>query len=118
MTAPESRDLDDLVSGYVACRNAWEGALGNASKANPLFDEAHRMAVQLRASDEGRAALLELLDHSSPAVRLGAATESTPYAPRLAEVTLRALADAGGRHSFSAEIVLKEFEAGRLRVDW
>jgi|GEM_PF-3010383 len=97
----------DLAAEYAALVLAREKALDTPRKANRLFDRAHAIAVRLRATEEGRAALVSLLLHEHRGVRLGVAAECAPFAPDQARVILRELIDPRGRHSFDAEMTLK-----------
>jgi len=118
MSHEEPVDTAALVAQYIALKIEWDGALRTPSKANRIFDQAHRVAVHLRESEDGRQALLALVKHENQAVRLGAAAECIVFAPKPAIKALRKLAKSDGHHSFSAEMTLKEFKAGRLRMDW
>jgi hypothetical protein len=78
------------------------------------------MAVlaQLRkCPDGGASVLIELLDHPNGWVRSSAATHLLPLRPDLATTALEALA-AGPQSQleFNANMVLREWRAGRLKV--
>jgi hypothetical protein len=108
----------DLAAEYVTLRVARDAALDTPRKANRLFDRAHAIAVRMRTTEQGRAALVSLLLHENRGVRLGAAAECTPFAPDQSRVILRELIDPRGRHSLDAEMTLKELDAGKLNMDW
>jgi len=118
MSYEEPGDQVTLVNNYVELIEAWDRASKTPSKANRLVDEAHRVASRLRESEGGRQALLALIDHENQAVKLWVAAECTVFAPKPATKALRKLAKSDGHHAFSAEMTLKEFKAGRLRMDW
>ncbi|MEO8528957.1 MAG: DUF2019 domain-containing protein [Pseudolysinimonas sp.] len=107
-----------MAADFIALRIARDQAFNTPRKANKFFERAHAVAVRLRATAEGRAALLAILDHEDRGVRLGAAAECTPFAATEATKVFRELIEPRGRHSFDAEMTLKEFEAGRLKMDW
>ena len=118
VSAKGATDVVALSARYEALGIAWDNALGTPAKANALFVRAHRIAVRLRESPAGRDALLTFLDHESRAVRLCAAAECLPYSPQRATAVLREVALSDGLHAVSAEMTLKEFEAGRLNMNW
>lgn len=118
MNATGASDVAASLAKYEALSIAWDEASGTPTKANRLFVRAHRIAVHLRESPAGREALRSLLGHESLAVRLCAAAECLPFSPEPATSVLRELASTTGLHAVSAEMTLKEFEAGRLNMDW
>ena len=118
MNAKGAEDAAVLAAKYAALVLARDAALDTPRKANRFFDQAHVIAVRLRATDEGRLALLALLNHEDRGVRLGAAANCTPFAPDQSRAILRELIDPRGLHSFDAEMTLHELDAGRLNMDW
>lgn len=118
MNAMGVDDVGGLAADYAALRIARDVAFNTPKKANQFFDQAHAIAVRLRASEEGRSALLALLNHEDRGVRLGAAAECAPFAPETSRAILRELINPRGRHSLDAEMTLKELDAGRLNMDW
>lgn len=118
MNAKTAADVAASLAKYEALTIAWDQASQTPAKANRLFVQAHRIAVSLRASPAGRSGLQALLSHESRAVRLCSASECLPFSPDAASLVLRKIALGPGLHAVSAETVLKEFEAGRLNMDW
>lgn len=96
----------------------WDVALVDAKRANPLFDALHEEGVRLKQTADGRRSLEELTAHSNRAVRLNAATACLEWNAALARPVLEALVDPREAHSLAAEMVLREFHAGRLKFDW
>ena len=71
---------------------------------------------QLRCrGPDAQLALLGLLDDPDPSVRGWAARDALEFAPQQAEACLAELAKLPGLIGFDAEMVLKEWRAGRLR---
>jgi hypothetical protein len=96
----------------------WDSALTDARRANNVFDELHALSTELKQTTEGRRILESLLAHENRAVRLNAGSTCLEWAPELARPVIQALVTPRGPHSLSAEMTLREFEAGRLKFDW
>jgi hypothetical protein len=75
------------------------------------------LAELRRCADRGESILLELLNHPDGWVRLDAATDLLPLRVDLASTILENLA-SGPRSQleFMAKMVLREWRAGRLKV--
>lgn len=69
-----------MAAEFIAPRIARDQASHTPREANKLFEKAHEIAVQLRATEQGRAESLAILDYEDRGVRLGAAAECTPFA--------------------------------------
>jgi hypothetical protein len=68
-------------------------------------------------TDRGESILMELLNHPNGWVRLDAATDLLPLRAELASAVLENLASgAQSLLEFIAEMVLREWQAGRLNV--
>lgn len=87
------------------------------SITNMWVDELRSWYKRLRETEEGRTAMTTLLTDASPDVRGWAATHVLSWAPEIARPVLENLRDSKGRRSFDAEIVLREFDKGRLSFD-
>ncbi len=85
--------------------------------ANKWVDELLKWYKRLRETEEGRTAMITLLTDPSPDVRGWAATHVLGWRPEIARPVLENLRDSKGRRSFDAEIVLREFDKGRLSFD-
>jgi hypothetical protein len=89
------------------------------AKANRLFKKIHQLYKQLRESEEGRAAISALLTDQSVDVRLGAATHSLFWGREDAEAVLEEIAKMGDKDQrINATMVLMQFRAGHLNLDW
>jgi len=110
--------VDDLINRYVESVEDWDASLGDARRANRIFDQMHQLSTQLRASADGRAAIETLLSHPSRAVRLDVAAVALEWAPEKAASVLEALVSPRGTHSLTAQTTLREFRAGRMKFDW
>jgi|tagenome__1003787_1003787.scaffolds.fasta_scaffold18099621_1 hypothetical protein len=107
-----------LLSQYKDLAVEWDSAQGNAKQANQIFEEMHHIALRLRSTEAGRDGLLSLLDHPNRGVRLVVAGECLAWEPEAATAVLEGLANPRGTHSLSAQMTIREFQAGRLRFDW
>ncbi|MET3961096.1 hypothetical protein ABIE44_001030 [Marmoricola sp. OAE513] len=87
-------------------------------KANRLFKAMHQLAKELRSTEEGRAALLTMLDHPLPGVRMNAAAECLPFAPDAAVPVIEAIEQLGVFESLSAKYTLIGYRNGTLNMDW
>lgn len=88
--------------------------------ANKLWDRNHTLYKRLRASEEGRAAISNLLDDENIPVRLTAATHCLVWETGRAICVLEDLETLNDKtlYGFTAKYVLIEFRNGTLDVDW
>lgn len=92
--------------------------VGDSKMANRNYDKLAALLPKLRATgDRGEQILRRLMNDPSDAVAMWAATHSLPVAEEEALATLRAIAGRGGIIGFSAEMVIREWKNGRLRID-
>jgi hypothetical protein len=77
-----------------------------------------RVQLELRATPGGRAGISELINDPIPTVREYAATHALFWNEGRARAELEAQAASDGLAAFGAEMVLREFDAGRLKADW
>ncbi|MFK8252577.1 hypothetical protein [Ancylobacter terrae] len=93
---------------------------GNVKAANKAFDALYRQARLMRSlPDRGLEMLLRLVLHPNRRVRTAAAYLMIPLDESRAIAILRAEAGSGPSwERFTAEMIIKEWEAGRLNVDW
>jgi hypothetical protein len=97
----------------------WSVSSGDPSEAHKLFRQQQALAIELRLSEAGRAALEDLAQHDDDdAVRLLAAAASLKWASPFGVQALEALSSTGGLLAFDAEMTLREYRAGRLSLDW
>jgi hypothetical protein len=109
-------DLHSLVAQY---REAAEGMSNeDPTIANRWHGIAHSCYKRLRSSTTGRALITTLMLDASPHVRCSAAAHSLQWDPDTARAVLEALRDAKGPCSFEAEMILAEFDKGRLTFDY
>ena len=97
-------------------------AIGSADpdpqKANECYDAVHACYKVLRESEEGREAIIALMQDEEPGVRCAAASHSLQWTPVVARQVLEDLRDSNGPFSFTSEMVLKEFDKGWLTFDY
>lgn len=112
-------DMTEAPARFRAVAVAWSLASGSPSKANKLFKQQQMLALGLRQSADGRAALEHLAEHDEDdAVRLLAATASLKWASPVGVKALEALSSGNGVLAFDAKMTLREYRAGRLNLDW
>jgi hypothetical protein len=111
------RPVAELFAAYAATAERWHDLRTDARTANAVFDDNERLALDLRASADGRAAIARLLAHPSSGVRVLAAAHSLEFCPDDAVAVLEALAAGEGLHAIAAQYALEEFaRAGTLEV--
>ncbi len=89
------------------------------SGANHMFDQVHATAKTLSATEDGQAAISSLLTDDDVAVRLCAATYSLRWNEGPARTVLEDIRDNDqSLHSMTARYTLKEWDAGRLSLDY
>jgi hypothetical protein len=105
-----------------AVRQFRESAIAKAEFATPTKrdHELHRnmaeaWSVLKNAGDVGYAAFRSLLKDDSPHVRLWVASQLLSEGVTEAARVVEAEVASGGTHRLAAEMVLKEWQAGRLR---
>jgi hypothetical protein len=96
MTEQNSTDIAAKISSYEALALEWMTAQSNDKKANKVFFELQRRALELRGSEAGRSGLVGLLHHPVRGVRMKSAEECLAFAPRPAEEALEALINPEG----------------------
>jgi hypothetical protein len=89
-----------------------------AKRWNRHVDRMQGAQLELRKTAEGRAAITAMIAHPVPTVARWSAAHSLFWAESEARAYLEPLASSGGVGSFEAKMVLCEFDAGRLRMDW
>ena len=107
----------DLIERYK------RGAVGmddisDPKKANKCHDEWHACYKILRETEEGREAIMGLMEDEKPGVRCGAAAHSLQWVPERARHVLETLRDSRGPCSLEAEMILEEYDKGRLTFDY
>jgi hypothetical protein len=91
---------------------------GNSAACNRAYDKGRQALRELRIQpDRGQTALLGLLNHDDDSVRVWAATDLLSLNSELAIPVLERIAAGAGVVAFDALMVLKEWRAGRLKVD-
>lgn len=110
----------EVAGDAYARAAAMQGAAtdrGDHEEANTAHDALIRALAVLRdSSDRGRSALAGLLEHEDPHVRCWAATHLLPLDEEAATRALEALRSEPPFVGFNAEMVLREWKAGRLKV--
>jgi hypothetical protein len=112
MTSSKDRYIAE-VAEHGRCTES-----GDYKRGNAAFDRMKIALAELRRSpDRGESTLIELLDHPNEWVKVGAATHLLPLRADLSIAVLEALAsERQGMIGFDAEMVLREWRAGSLKV--
>ena len=112
-------DVDGIVEVYAAAAAHHYGATqhGDAHGAKLAFDTVAAAYRELRVrGPEAQRALLPLLRHENPAVRLAAGAHALEFAPEEGEPALTELAAEDETSvAFDAEMTLEVWRAGELR---
>lgn len=108
-------ELSALYEG-AAVRHGEASQKGDHRTANAQYKRLLAAWKELRSrGDEGRAALLHLMDARNLHVQVWAASHVLEFAPEAAEARLERLAhEAPGLARLDAELTLKEWRAGNL----
>lgn len=118
MTRMEKDSVDVVVNKYVAAAIAHGQATeaGNHKKANREADQLAESYRDLRSRGlDSQQALLPLLNHDNPNVRLWAGSHALEFAPAEGERVLVALQVVpGSLVGFSAKMTLQQWRAGAL----
>jgi hypothetical protein len=108
--------LEEKCRKYAE-EHAAASANGDYKTANRSYDKLVGLLPGLRSShDQGKESLRRLMKDPSDAVSLWAATHSLPIAGEDALAILEAIAKKGGIIGLEAEMVIKEWKAGRLTI--
>jgi hypothetical protein len=96
---------------------------GNLAGSNRVHKRLHDVTRKLRAkSDRGLSALIVLLDHQHPSVRLWAAAHLLPLDENRALKALQEISSNSKLYPWqlktSAKTTIEEWKAGRLDADW
>ena len=112
-------DVDRIVDVYAAAAAHHHGATqhGDGQGAKLAFDTVSAAYRELRARGiEAQRALLPLLQHENPAVRLAAGAHALEFAPEEGEPALAELAvEDETSLAFDAEMTLEVWRDGELR---
>ena len=109
-------DIRNLLGQY---RGGAEGTSNPVPKrANASHDKMHAAYRQLRATPDGKAGIIALMNDENPHVRCWAAAHSLAWEPDKARAVLVALRDFKGACSFDAGVLLEEFKKGNLTFEY
>ncbi len=111
--------VEDAIEKYIkfAAIHGECTESGDYKQGNKAHDKVLKALSQLRAAgDQGRQALVALLQHENASVRLWAATHLLKTDPAIAIEKLKEIAVGQGMIAFDAETVLSEFAKGTLQV--
>lgn len=111
-----SNESSQMYEG-AARRHGAATESGDHVGANAAYEDLVEALKAMRAAcDKGLRALVELTSNENLSVRVWAATHLLPLDSRAAIAVLSEAAQGAGLVSFSASIVIKEWNAGRLKL--
>lgn len=96
----------------------WDEARDNPPEANQYFDAIQKLQKVMRESEDGRLAIIGLLNDPVIAVQLIAASHSLTFEPDRAIEVLTKLEQGGGLHAVAAKWTLRSYRDGTLDLDW
>ncbi|MCU0268046.1 MAG: hypothetical protein MUF83_05295 [Acidimicrobiales bacterium] len=112
----------ELASRYRAVLVTMEGVRpevgGRPDTWNQLVDEMQRLHLELATTSMGRDRITEMVDDQVATVRLWSATNARAWDPGRARPVLEETAEGNDTDALAAKATLREFDAGRLRIDW
>lgn len=86
---------------------------------NRLVNRMQTIQLQLRSTQSGRDAITALIADENPTVRSWSAANALAWAESVARAELEREAESErGIGGLEAEVVLREFDAGRLNTAW
>jgi hypothetical protein len=92
---------------------------GKPRSWNQLVNRMQAIQLQLRSTPSGRDAITALIDDENPTVRSWSAANALAWAEGVARAELeREAENECGLGGLEAEVVLREFDAGRLNTAW
>lgn len=93
--------------------------VGKPRSWNRLVNRMQALQLQLRATQTGRDAITALIGDENPTVRSWSAVNALAWAESFARAELeREVETDSSLRGFEAEVVLREFDAGRLNTAW
>jgi hypothetical protein len=115
--------VDDLVGKYRAVLVEMDSQRiehgGKPQSWNRLVHRMQAVQLQLGATQAGRDAITALISDENPTVRSWSAVNALAWAESVARAELeREVETDSGPRGFEAEVVLREFDAGRLNTGW
>jgi Domain of unknown function (DUF2019) len=111
--------LDELVAHYAksAAEHGRATESGDPRSANAAYEVLISAWHELRSrGDDAQSAILPLLNHVDPGVRVWAGTHALMFAPDVATHTLEALSREDGFAAFDAEMTLDAWKKGTLKL--
>jgi len=109
--------IESIVMKYVAFATDYrEATLGSDYiKANKCYKKITECYCKLKDL-QAVSSLKDLLQHENESVVVWASLHLLPYESKIAEDALARIAKKGGLIAFDAEMTLKEWKAGRLKI--
>lgn len=91
---------------------------GDPDTWNGLVNNLQRLQLTLRQTEEGRSGISDLMDSQDATARTWSATFALFWDEPRAREVLSAEVSAAGFTGFESKIALREFDAGRLNMEW
>ena len=117
--AYKNMSIDELIEKYR------QGAIIHSDLSDPKMakkghNQAYKSGRILRESQEGREALMNLMEDAEPNVRCWAATQCLQWKPDVARRVLEELRDSPKLDwwiSSDADIIMQQYASGQLKFD-
>jgi hypothetical protein len=112
-------DIEEIINFYAESARQYGDLMdqGEFNQAIPYFDQNEKaFRILLRIGKHGAFALLNLLGHEDPHVRISAATHLINTYRQQALEVLEALATETGFQAFNAQVVLDDLKKGNIAI--
>lgn len=111
-------EVGRMAAEYRSLLVEWSLSRNSPKRANLLFRKNHELYKKLRVTEEGRNAIIRLLDDEELAVRLSAAIDSLEWVPERAVPILEEIEQLPNLYAIDAKYSLIAFRNGTLNLDW
>lgn len=112
-------DIEEIINFYTESARQYGERMdqGEFNEAIPYFDQNEKaFRILLRIGKHGAFALLNLLGHDNPHVRISAATHLINTYRHQALEVLETLARESGFQGFNAQVVLDDLKKGNIAI--
>ena len=119
-TDVKAANQEAMEAEFLQLGSQWVKAASTPKRANKLYDKLYELTRRMRLlPDRGEAILKHITEIAEPEVRVFAAAAILALDERYALRVLRDVAThEKGLVTFTAEMTIREWKAGNLRVYW
>lgn len=119
MASDDEQRWVDAYRAELVVMDSLSLSSGSGSREwNAHVNKMQRAQLELRKTPGGRAAITAMISDAVPTVAHWSAAHALFWSEPEVRAHLQAIAGTGGLHAFEATTLLREFDAGRLRMDW